>query len=357
MRVLYITSTLDRGGAEQQLYYLLKYSQPMPDATVVSLGGTRHWEQGLRDLGAQVIPLERRGKGDFSRLFQLTRLMQSGNYDIVHLFIDNVPGIYAHLAAFACGHPRFITGERSDVIRQPKWYRNFKRVANRRVRRILCNSNTSAQTLLREGMATAQQVEFIPNGIELERFRVARPPREGMSVCVGMVGSLTPVKNPEMFVRAAAKVIEVQPGTRFVHVGDGALMQNMRQLTAELEIDASFTFYGLREDVAAILAEIDVFVLTSNFEGMPNAVMEAMAAGLPCVTTDVGDCRELVVEGETGFRVPPRDVDALAGAILKLTGDAALRERMGRAGYERIQPYDVQRMAQRYQQIYAEVLR
>jgi glycosyltransferase involved in cell wall biosynthesis len=354
MRVLYITGSLDRGGAEQQLYYLLKYSQPRPEATVVSLEGEGYWQQPLIDLGVRVIPLQRRGAADVARLLNLTRVIRTGGYDIVHLFIDNVQGIYAHLAAFASGHPRFITGERADIYSQPSWYRSFKRIANRRVKRVLCNSAAAAESLVRERIATAQQVHYIPNGIELARFTLPRSLAD--APVIGMIGSLRSVKNPELFVRAAAKVIESQPTTRFIHVGDGPLLPDMRRLAAELEIDGALTFYGLREDVAPILAQMDVFVLTSNSEGMPNAVMEAMATGLPCVTTDVGDCRELIAEGENGFRVPVGDVNTLASALLKLSSDPALRDRMGRASAARIQAYDVHRMAQRYQTIYDDVL-
>ncbi len=357
MRILYILSTLNRGGAEQQLYYLLKYAQPRPEATVVSLGGSGYWEQPMTELGVRVIPLKRRSKSDFSRLFELTRIIRAGSYDIVHLFIDNVSGIYAHLAAFASGHPRFITGERADIYSQPYWYRAFKRIANRRVRRVLCNSNLAAQNLLKEGLVKRDQVDTIPNGIELERFALPAARDSADRITVSMIGSLSPVKNPELFVRAAAKVIETQPAVRFIHAGGGALLNDMRQLAHELEIADSLTFFGLREDVTPILAQTDVFVLSSHSEGMPNAVMEAMAAGLPCVTTDVGDCRELIADGDNGFIVPIGDVDQMAAAILKLTGDAALRQRMGQNGCQRIQAYAVSRMAQRYQAIYAEVLK
>lgn len=355
MRILYITSVLNRGGAEQQLYYLLKYLRPQPDVTVVSLGGTGHWEQAIKDLGVRVIPLKRKSKGDLSRLFELMQIIRSGHYDIVHLWIDNVPGIYAHLAMFAVGHPRFITGERADIYSQPGWYRRFKRVANRRVKRVLCNSNATARNVIHERLASASQVDYIPNGIELDRFTPKPTPSD--TITVGMVGSLSAVKNPEMFVRAAAKVIEIQPSVRFMHVGDGAMMDDMRQLARDLEIADSLTFYGLREDIPKLLQQMDVFVLTSNSEGTPNAVMEAMAASLPCVTTNVGDCSGLITDGENGYLVPVGDIDQLAAVLLKLTKDASLRRRMGQNSCERIQAYDVHRMAERYQVIYADVLK
>lgn len=355
MRILYITSTLNRGGAEQQLYYLLKYARPMPEATVVSLGGSGDWEPSFTALGVRVIPLARRGKADFTRLFELRRIIRAEKYDLVHLWIDNVPGIYAHLAVFAAGHQRFITGERADIYSQPAWYRRFKQVALRRVKRVVCNSKTAEQTLVREGIARHDQADYIPNGIELERFSAARQPNDALTV--GMVGSLTSVKNPELFVRAAAKVIEEHPTVRFMHIGKGPLMDDMHTLARELEIDDSITFYGQRDDVSALLGRMDIFALTSTSEGMPNAVMEAMAAGLPVVATDVGDCRELITDGENGLIVPTGDVNALASALIRLIEDAELRRRMGRRSHERIQAFDVGRMAQHYQAVYEQVMR
>jgi glycosyltransferase involved in cell wall biosynthesis len=101
---------------------------------------------------------------------------------------------------------------------------------------------------------------------------------------------------------------------------------------------------------------MDLFVLTSNTEGLPNAVMEAMAAGLPCVVTDAGGSREVVHNGETGFVVPIGDLDRLSKRIGTLLGDDGLRRRMGLKGRESMMAFDCHRMAEQYQRLYAGVL-
>jgi glycosyltransferase involved in cell wall biosynthesis len=351
-KILYVISSLDKGGAEQQLYYLLKHLKP--NATVVSLGGSGYWEAQLKDLGVEVIPLRRRGRADLYRLISLIRIIRDGNFDIVHLFIDNVPGIYVHLAVLLTGHPHLITGERTSVQAHPSWYRMFKRVMNTNVRFVVCNSQASTKSTIDFKLAEASKVKFIANGIELERY--SRKAIKSNVITIGTIGGLKSIKNPIMFVNAAAKVIAQEPSVRFIHVGTGELQSEVQALARSLGIEHQITFYGLRNDVPNILREMDIFALSSNVEGMPNALMEAMASGLPAVVTDVGNCKELITHGKNGFVVPPSDVDQFAEALLVLLRDEELRIRMGQLSYERIQSYDVHRMTEQYAELYRETL-
>jgi glycosyltransferase involved in cell wall biosynthesis len=116
-------------------------------------------------------------------------------------------------------------------------------------------------------------------------------------------------------------------------------------------------FAGHRTDVPEILQALDIFVLPSNWEGLPNAVLEAMAAGLPVVATRVGGVPEVVVEGQTGILVPPRDPNALADALLTLLRDPNLRRRMGQAGRQRVQEYfSVDQMVSKTETLYEQLL-
>ena len=130
----------------------------------------------------------------------------------------------------------------------------------------------------------------------------------------------------------------------------------METLSEELGLGPSFIFLGQRHDVPQLLLGMDVFVLTSHTEGLPNALMEAMAAGLPCVVTDAGGCREVVADEETGFVVPIDDEERLAERILLLLRDEELRGRMGNRGRARMLGFDVRKMAQRYDLLYHQVL-
>ena len=133
-------------------------------------------------------------------------------------------------------------------------------------------------------------------------------------------------------------------------------MAEVQALSRELGIEESIAFPGLRNDVPELLRRMDIFVLTSQTEGMPNVVMEALATGLPCVVTDAGDCRNLGRDGETGFVLPIGDVEGLANRVLLLARNGELRRQMGLKARESINGYGVERMAEEYQRFYMEVL-
>lgn len=362
-KILYIIGQLGQGGAEQQLYNLIKYLKPR--AQVVSLSQGGYWADPLRELGIEVIELERRRSWDISRLAGLVRAIRAYRPEIVHIFLDNVPGLYGRLAALLCGHSGVIVGERADTaLQQPYWYQLLKRLMNARVSAIVCNSKTNSHYLVSRRIVDGQKLFCIENGLELDRFvsrlesayDVRLWPEKKNSLIVGTVGNLSPVKAPDLFVRVAARVLARYPDAQFVHVGDGPLRDEMQALSRKLGIENSIIFLGQREDVPHLLAAMDVFVFTSRSEGMPNAVMEAMATSLPCVTTDAGDCRQLVIDGETGFVVPVDDEEELAGRVLLLLEDEALRRSMGIKAQKRAATFDVREMAEQYRRLYKKVL-
>jgi glycosyltransferase involved in cell wall biosynthesis len=359
-RILYIIGQLEKGGAEQQLYYLLKYLRP--DATVISLSPGGYWADPIRDLGYKVVQLERSGHLDVRRLRTLINSIRSEKPDIIHVFTDGVSGIYGRLAAQVCRHPRVIIGERRHPSLDPGWYKWLKRLwLNRQVTVIVANAQTSCDYLVSNHKLPAPQAVFIPNGFEIARFenpvgRLQLPDTWQDHVIVGMVCNLRSKKAPEVFVRVADEIIRQGINARFVHVGNGILRAAMIDLTRQLGIQDYVQFIGQRDDVPQCLSAMDIFVLTSQNEGMSNALMEAMASRLPCVVTDTGDNALLVQHRETGLVVSVDDIDQLAEAVGCLVEDASLRQRMGQKGYERVQAYDVNHMAAQYDRLYRKVM-
>lgn len=356
-RILYIIGQLARGGAEQQFYYLLKYARP--DARVVVLRSGDYWAQPIRELGYEVTELNRRGRADFSRLWKLVKIIRQYHPDIIHIFMDNLYGLYGRLAALLTRHSCLLVGERNHPTYDPRWYIFLRRyLLNYAVRAVIANSRCAQEYLIRSMALPQHKALFIPNGLEIGRIweesrSAVSLPESWQSQCIiGTVGHLSWRKSPERFVSAAAKVNQAAPNTRFLHVGDGELRPNIEHLRDKLNLAEVLQLAGDQRDVPRWLAAMDIFVLTSQSEGMPNAIMEAMAVGLPCVVTDTGDCRDLVADGQTGFVVPVGDQAALVDRILRLVGDAELRQRMGAAGRERITAYDVSRMAAQYQDLY-----
>ena len=136
-----------------------------------------------------------------------------------------------------------------------------------------------------------------------------------------------------MYLLEAARRL---PDVRFVCVGDGELRDQLGADADRLGVADRVTFVGFRRDMDALLGACDLVVLPSLYEGLPLALIEAMAAGRAVVATDIGGTRELVMDGETGILVPPRDPTALAGAVQRVVGDDALARRLGSAGRERV---------------------
>lgn len=177
------------------------------------------------------------------------------------------------------------------------------------------------------------KLAVIYNGVDTSLFHSSPSPDRRPSPVVGTVSRLSPEKGVEYFVQAAYDILRELPETRFLVVGDGPLR-------SELEARAphpQMRFVGAQENVADWLNDMDVFVMPSLAEAFGLAVVEAMACELPVVASDVGGLREIVVEGATGLRVPPRDSVALARGVLELLRDNARREAFGKAGRARVQ--------------------
>ncbi|HEX2128928.1 MAG TPA: glycosyltransferase family 4 protein, partial [Solirubrobacterales bacterium] len=183
---------------------------------------------------------------------------------------------------------------------------------------------------------------------------------------VGTLGVRQPQKGHEYFVRAAARIHGERPDVAFRLLGEpsprhASQMEAVEAAAAELGLSrpATIEFIDPGNDALTLLQGLDVFVLTSlpHSEGMPTAILEAMACGKPVVATDVGSVRELVDDGITGFVVPPLDSAALATAVLRLLADPALRERMGAAGRDRAASrFALERLAELHADAYRKAL-
>lgn len=209
-----------------------------------------------------------------------------------------------------------------------------------------------------------RRIEVVYNGVDGEFAGAGDRVREEFGVpngapLVGEIGRLCDVKGQRELIAALADV----PDVRAMLVGadleqDGAFQVELERRAADLGVRDRVVFAGRRDDVPDVLAALDVVVLPSLTEGLPLVVLEAMAARRPVVATSVGGTPELVVDGETGLLVPPRDAGALADALRRLTGDRALRERMGEAGYRRVRErFSADATTGRILEIYEEALR
>jgi glycosyltransferase involved in cell wall biosynthesis len=170
-------------------------------------------------------------------------------------------------------------------------------------------------------------------------------------------GRLSPEKNFQAFIESAALVRKKIPSAVFAVFGEGGLRKKLIRQIDNLGLRDCFMLPGFRKDFVSLLYEADVFVLPSRTEGMPMVLLEAHSAGLPIVATSVGGNAEIVEEGETGFLVQSGDTGALSEKIVVLLNNKELRQRMGKAGYERIQAlFNIQSYTRKLEELYLKVI-
>ncbi|MEK6676427.1 MAG: glycosyltransferase [Planctomycetota bacterium] len=216
---------------------------------------------------------------------------------------------------------------------------------------------------------TPQQVAFLPNGVDDRRLQsVSEGVRETLrrefdlppeAVVVGIVGSLTPIKDHGTLLHAMFDAMKTRPQLHLLIVGDGPLRHELHRQVRELGMDPRVHFAGFRHDIPAILRAMDIYVNASLHEGMSNAVLEAMTAGLPLIVTEVGDHARLVHGNngvDAGYVTQPGDIEELAFHLKTLADDPRLRQDMGGAARIHALDYDTKQMVDRYGSLYDSLL-
>jgi glycosyltransferase involved in cell wall biosynthesis len=358
--VLYLITELSTGGAQAALLRLLKgLDRKRFTPTVACLyNGDGAVAQEIRVLDIPVFDARMRHKADLLALLRLYRHICHTHPTILHasLFHANLPGrVLGRLA----GVPIVICSERTMAM-ESEWRYWVNRWTIGLVDRVVAVSANVRNFCVSYIGLPSEKLVVIHNGVELPREPIPSPqearaalglPSEGP--LVGAVSRLEPVKGIKFLIQAFAQV----DNATLVIVGDGPEHAALGELTGNLGIVDRVHWAGHRRDVPYLLPALDVFVQPSLHEGMPNTVLEAMAAGLPIVATAVGGTPEVVVDGITGLLVPPRDPDRLAEAIVALLRDPNLRRTMGRSGRQRVaENFTVERMVEQTQKMYEQLL-
>lgn len=229
---------------------------------------------------------------------------------------------------------------------------------------VTANSHAVASFTVAQEDLPEQKCRVLYGGVDTEHFvpPLKEPSRtrwfsDNPTFVVGLVATLMPEKRHDLFLRAARTVADRVPGSRFLIVGNGPWRKSVEEEISDLGLEDRVFLTGELLDPAPAYASMDVSVLCSDREGFSNAILEAMSAGLPVVATDVGGNAEAVVDGETGFIVPPNEVDPLTDRMLLLAKNPDLRTRMGKSGRERaVQRFSLQRMIQGHLDLYDELL-
>jgi glycosyltransferase involved in cell wall biosynthesis len=274
-------------------------------------------------------------------MLRLSWFLRREKFEIVHTH-DLWSNLLGVPAARLAGVPAIVSSRRD--LAHFDWYQGKRRAWLRRVQNlsgaVLANATTIRDVLITEDGFAPEKVRVIHNGIDINKFQVSRDrdrlfPGVGDAKLIVLVGNMhTDVKGHPWLIEAASTVVRDFPSARFVFVGDGERRVDFERQVAKLGLAMNFMFMGRRSDVAEILACCDIALLPSRAEGLSNAVLEYMAAGLPVIASRVGGNVELIQDGVTGLLVPPEDSRALSAALIRLLRDPALARQTAENGHE-----------------------
>jgi glycosyltransferase involved in cell wall biosynthesis len=359
--VLYLIETSGPGGAENMLIHLVENLDRARYRPIIGLLKDGWLATQLRQRGFETITMPQRGGHDPGWIYKCIRLIHRKGIDILHTHEFNM-NTYGSIASLVTGVPVVATVHGAAYYGE-KWRRRMAyRFVAKQAMQMVAVSESIRRFLIERVGANSEKLCTIYNGVDVEAYRFAQ---EGMRIrqelgieettpVVGTIANLYPVKGHTFLLKAAAQVARVYPRTVWLLAGRGMLLGQLQDEARELGLSERIRFLGFRDDAAAVLQALDLFVLPSLSEGLPLVVLEAMAAGKPVVATDVGGNREVVVDGETGYLVPPRDPNALASGIVALLRDKRLAHRYGAVGRQRVlQQFNLARMVAAYQALYA----
>ncbi len=374
--VCHIITKLELGGAQQNTLFTVAHLDPAKFRPILITG-----EPGLLDGEARKLPgvefhqipsmvREIRPLEDLRALFALTRLLRRLKPAIVHTNSSKA-GILGRVAARLAGVPVIVhsihgygfTRFQSFPVR--RMLMALECLAAKITTRFFAVSEANRRLGVELGLFPDDRCVVIRSGVDLAAIRktgvdtTAKKRELGLEPgrpVVGMVAPMKPQKAPLDFVRVAARVAAKKPETQFLFVGDGDLREAMEADIARLDLMKSFRLAGWRRDVPAIMRCLDVFVLTSLWEGLPRVYLEALASGVPVVGTRVDGASEVVRDGVNGYLLAPGDVQGLADRVLSLLANPTLAADMGRRGESLPQEFDIHDMVRRQEEEYDRLL-
>jgi len=320
----------------------------------------------LPDVLRQVKPLH-----DLRALFQIAHRLRGGNYPIVHTHSSKA-GILGRLAARLAGVPIIIHTvhgwsfhnhmsplARWTYIVLERWCASFTDA-------LIVVAHPDIQKGLQAGIGRPDQYHLIRSAIPLEDFtpylfnRKTIRQELGLSLDVpvlGNVGRFSEQKNPLDWVRIAGRVGRLLPECRFLLVGDGPLRPYVESMLREEGLYERTILTGVRRDVPRLLSAMDVFLLTSLWEGLPRVIPQSLAMGIPVIAGRADGIIDVITDGQNGYVCDPSDLDGLAARCMELLENRALRATMGERGRELVvREFDIKNMVEQITELYNELL-
>jgi glycosyltransferase involved in cell wall biosynthesis len=366
-RVLHVQKVSGIAGSEAHLLTLLPRLRalgvrPAMLALQGPEGGAEGFVERMRAAGVPAETMPIRGDADPGLPLRLARHVRRAGFDAVHTHLLHAD-LYGRVAGRLAGRRVLSTYHCDDPFHLIRGVRQADAATARLCTRIVCISHAVADFVHREIGVPRRLLRVIHYGMEPPaaqrggadlRALVGAAPGERV---LGIVGRLVEQKGHVYLLRALPAVQRAAPDVRLAVVGDGGLRGELESLAAELGVAGRVHFLGYRDDAQQLTGQFDVALVPSIFEGFGMVCLEAMGAARPVVASRVSAIPEIILDGETGVLVPPRDPDALAAAVLRLLDDPARAREMGARGRRRLEEeFTVDAMVQRTAELYRSVL-
>lgn len=366
-KIDFLITDLAFGGAELLVVRLANGLQARGwQVRVISMMPPVAFAEELRSAGIIVESLEmKRGFPNPAALFKLIRLLRSRRPDVVHshMFHANLLGRVSRKPA---GMPVLISTIH-NMYEGARW----RELANRYTAPLsditTIISQKSAERMVRVGAISRERLKVIPNGVDTQRYyrseaagKLLREELNAPGSFIWLaVGRFAEAKDHANMIRAFQRARQARGGALLLLAGEGAMRQQAEELAEALGLTGQVLFLGVRSDIPALMSAADAYLMSSSWEGMPLVLLEAASCCLPVVATDVGGNSEVVVEGKTGFLVPPKDPASLAAAMLRLMDlSDADRQAMGLAGRKYVEEnYSLERITDRWEELYYELIK
>ena len=348
INLTFLASTLPVGGAENMLYaFVTHLDRDLFGVHILCLRSGGRMSEELARSGVDVRDNLMSSRLDVSAAWKLPALLRSIGTDVLCMLNHDDAMFWGKMCARRAGVPVTMLWVHANLIPGRKLtVRIINRLTMNMVSKVIALSQIHKRRILATYPHLSEtKLVVIYNGVDTEKYcAVANGKRvpEGVDTrghehIIGTIARLSPEKNLEVLLRAARLVIEKEPDVLFLIAGDGPEREKYESLAKELGLVRNVRFLGMRRDVPDLLGTFDVAVLSSREEVFPMFLLEAMASGLPVVSTRVGSIEEIVEHGETGYLVEPGDHAELARRILALMEDAELAREMGRRGRMRVE--------------------
>jgi glycosyltransferase involved in cell wall biosynthesis len=364
--VAHVIGRLRTGGAERQLVnYLLAADRREFRHTVICLVERGELADRVEAAGIPVVPLRIRTRCAPFHLLRLVRWLKRENAAVVHTHMHHA-ALWGRLAGRLAGVPVLVTTEHGKEL-----WKNSLRVAvdrglSRWTQRHIAVSQDGMDIRRRRERIAADRILIIPNGVPIPADPVNTPGRHRIreefgltsrTPLLGTVGRLVRAKGCEHLLGALQILRREFPDLRWLAVGDGDQRASLAALAADMRLSDAVIWAGMRDDVGDLLAAMDVWVMSSVREGLPIALLEAMAFQKPIVATRVGGIPDAVRDGCEAILVEPADPDALARAVSEMLGEPRRAEALAAAARQRaISEYSIERVARRIEEVYLQEL-